>query len=488
MSRGRSGLGSGGAALGFAKLYFLFAGYAVVAALNQLLDKATLGDYSAVARLIAVPNMVIIYTLMFSVSRPMAAEFERGSPSYDALRRRGFRMALVLGGLASGVFFAGAPFFARLFSEPDLVGPIRVVAPISLFYALYGVNVGTLNARRMFSRQAGLDVSMATAKAGLIIAFTAMGLGLSGTLGGFTTASVLVLGLSVALVRAARPEASESRSQSEAPMAELAGILIIYTAATNLLLSVDLFVLKHFAIDEAAKRGVGFYSLAQYISQIPYSLLNAVSLLVFPLIATLHAQGDAERVRAYVTQTAHVVFLLLGLMASVAVGASPEILNLLFGRETAEYAAADMRWMLVGYSGYSFVVTCGWIFNSAKRSRWAIALVGTGLGLSFAGGVGFVPTMGSSGAAYSVAVAGVSATLVSIVALWKAFGVRLSPIFLFKLAAVVAAVVGTGLLWTVDGKLMALVKLTALSLLFVAGAAGSRVVTLEQIKALRRAA
>jgi hypothetical protein len=96
--------------------------------------------------------------------------------------------------------------------------------------------------------------------------------------------------------------------------------------------------------------------------------------------------------------------------------------------------------------------------------------------------------MGSSGAAYGVALAGVVAVAVSVVAVSLKKGVRLSPVFLLKLASVVVAVVAAGLLWSVEGKLMALVKLTALTLLFGAGTAGLRLVTLEQLKGLRRAA
>ena len=92
-------VGSGGALLGIAKLYFLIASYATVLALTRLVEPSTFGSYSAVGRLIAVPNMVIIYTLMFTVSRPMAAEYLRGTPSYDAIRGRGFRLAATLGGL-----------------------------------------------------------------------------------------------------------------------------------------------------------------------------------------------------------------------------------------------------------------------------------------------------------------------------------------------------------------------------------------------------
>jgi stage V sporulation protein B len=474
--------------LGFAKLYFLLAAYATVGVLSRLLDEATFGDYSVVARLIAVPNMVIIYSLMFTVSRPMAAEFEEGSPSYYRLRARGFKMALVLGGVTSAVFFLGAPFFAASLAEDSLTWPIRVVAPISLVYALYAVNVGTLNARRIFSRQAALDVFMATSKAGLIIAVAAMGFGLAPTLAGFTGASLLAFLLSIVLVGAARPKTTPSEAKQDAPMAGLAGILVVYTFATTLLLSVDLFVLKHFATTEATKTAVGFYSGAQYVAQVPYSLLNAISLLVFPLIATLHAQGDKDKVRAYITSTAAVVLLLLALMSSVAVGAAPEILNLLFKPTYVDNASNDMRYMVVGYSGYSFAVTSGWIFNSARRSRWAIALVTSGLICSFAGGMLWVPTMGSAGAAQAVAIAGGVALLVSLFALWKVFGVSLSPLYMVKLALVAGVVAFAGLAWPVDGKIMGLVKLTALTLLFGAGAIGLKLVTVEQIKGLRRAA
>jgi len=101
VTKSRTSLGTGGTLLGVAKLYFLVASYATVLALTRFLDPATFGSYSAVGRLIAVPNMVIIYTLMFSVSRPMAAEYGAGNPSYDGIRKRGFRMALTLGGLVS---------------------------------------------------------------------------------------------------------------------------------------------------------------------------------------------------------------------------------------------------------------------------------------------------------------------------------------------------------------------------------------------------
>ena len=73
-------VGSGGLLLGLAKLVFLVAAYATSIALTHLISPTVFGRYYVVARLIAVPNMVIIQTLLFAVSRPMAAQREAGLP------------------------------------------------------------------------------------------------------------------------------------------------------------------------------------------------------------------------------------------------------------------------------------------------------------------------------------------------------------------------------------------------------------------------
>lgn len=484
MGASKSGLGTGGALLGVAKLYFLIASYATVLVLTRLIDPATFGSYSAVGRLIAVPNMVIIYTLMFTVSRPMAAEFAVGNPSYAAVRRRGFRLALLLGGGVSLTFFVGAPWFAAKLSDPAMTEPIRIVAPISMVYALYAVNVGTINARRFFPRQAGLDILMATAKAGLITTAAALGLGLTLTLGGFTAASLVALCASIVLVRGVRPKPVEGDAEA-APMAQLAGVLILFTTATNLLLSVDLFVLKHFATTDAAKAMVGYYSGAQYIAQVPYSLLNAVSLLMFPLIASLHAEGNKERVRAYVTETAKVTVLLLALMASVAAAAAPGIMRLLFPPEYGS-SADELRLIVVGYSGYSLTVTAAWILNSTQHSRTALALVGGALICAAAGTYGLAPRLGSDGVAWSVLIAGGVGGVSALLALRYHFGASLSPIWLAKLFVAVVAVCAIGFWWEPHSKLLVIVQLTALTLAFGTIIFLSRAVSIQEIKDLRK--
>ncbi len=483
------GIGRSGLLLGMAKLWFIVSAYAITVGLTHLVEPEVYGRYYVVARIIAVPNLVLIYTLLFTVSRPLAAEHGAGFPSYYVLRRRGLKLAILAGGATTLGFLAGSPLIGRLLRDPELVAPVAVVAPISCVYALYAVNIGTLNALRKFHLQASLDIFMATAKAGLILAAAAAGFGLAMTIGGFTAASILSLGLSVILISRARPALSQrAPGTGDQDMLGFAGILVFFTAAVNTLQSVDVLLVKRFVEDAA----VGFYSSAQGVALVPFSLMNAVSLLMFPLIAAIEESGDRDRVRSYVTETAKVTLLLLCLMASVGAAASSEIQALLFPA-AYERASGQLAFLVWGFAGYSFTVTSAWVLNSTQRTRPALALVALPLVVVTGLSLVLIPSRGPGGAALAVAVAGGLATVGSLAALKKFFDVGLPMVHLFKLALAVGVVVAAAHGWPdmetggLKGKLAIVGKLGALTVAFVGVVVATRAVTMADIRGLRSA-
>ncbi len=475
--------------LGAAKLWFLVSSYAITIALTHLLTADVYGSYYAIARLVAVPNMVIIYTVLFSVSRPLAAQYDQGCPDFAGIRARGLRLALVLGGPACAVVLLAAPWLAQWLADPSLTRPLQVVAPISLIYAVYAVNLGTLNAVRRFRRQAALDMAMAGSKAALIIAAAAAGLGLDATVGGFTLASVVALLLSRALVGGVAPRPSGA-APAGSSMAGFAGQLIVFTAITNLLQSADVLLLKSHAATEAQATAVGHYASAQQIALVPYSLMNAVALLAFPLIAALDQQQTAK-VRLYVSQTAKVTLVLLAFMSAVGSACAREIQALLFPKAYGA-VASELRLLVWGFSGYSFAVTTAWILNSAKRPRAAVLLVGAPLVVVVVAATVLVPASFTTGAAWAVAAAGVAAAIVAMVALRASFGAAVPLLQLGRIALCVAAVEAVAWIWPATatggllGKLAIVAKLVVLAVVFVAAALGSRAVTLTELRGLRR--
>jgi O-antigen/teichoic acid export membrane protein len=478
--------------LGGAKLWFLVTSYAITISLTHLLEADEYGSYYSISRLIAVPNMVIIFTLLFSVSRPLAAQFDLGCPDYGALRKRGTKLALVLGGPTMLVLLLAAPLLATyVLAEPELANPVRVVAPISLVYAIYAVNLGTLNAVRRFRRQALLDIFMAGSKAALIIAAAAAGLGLPATVAGFTIASVLAFLLSRAMVTGVAPVPT-GPSQVATSMATFAGQLIVFTAITNLLQSVDVLLLKSFADTAVRDDEVGYYASAQQIALVPYSLMAAVSLLAFPLIAAIDQQREADKVRLYVSQTAKVTLVLLAFMSAIGSSCSREVQALLFPKAYGE-AADQLRLMVWGFSGYSFAVTVAWILNSAKKPQFAVALVAVPLATVSIAGWLTIPTMFTGGAAWAVAGAGLLAAIAAGIALVRVFDAGVPILQLARIVACVAAVELVAWVWPATttsglvGKLLIVIKLGVLAVTFVAVALAVRATTVAEIKGLRRA-
>lgn len=486
----KSGLGGDGIWLGIAKLWFLVSSYAITISLTHLLTADVYGSYYAIARLVAVPNMVIIYTLLFSVSRPLAAQFDDGCPDYVALRARGVKLALLLGGPTALVLLLAAPALAAWLEDPDLTNPIRIVAPISLIYALYAVNLGTLNAVRRFRRQASLDIAMAASKAAFIIAAAALGLGLGPTVGGFTLASAFAFLLSLMMVRAVAPKPTGA-SHGEHSMASFAGLLVVFTAITNTLQSIDVLVLKSFAESDVQATAVGFYASAQQIALVPYSLMNAVSLLAFPLIASIDASREQAKVKHYISSTAKVSIVLLAFMSAVGSACANEIQALLFPKAYGA-AAGELRLLVWGFSGYSFAVTVAWILNSAKRSRAAVLLVAVPLATVLIAGYAMIPSMFTSGAAWAVAGAGALGTVAAMLALQTTFAAHIPLAQLLRVGLCVAVVELAAWLWPtvstsgIVGKLAIVAKLGALAAAFVGAALVTKTVSVAELQGLRR--
>ncbi|MBL4685641.1 MAG: oligosaccharide flippase family protein [Nannocystaceae bacterium] len=478
----------GGAWLGLAKLWFLVAGYGLNVALTHLIAEGTYGQYQTVARAVAIPNMVIIYTVMFAVSRPLSAEFADGVPNYAAIRRNGLRLAAVLGIAATGTMLLVAPVLAGWRNDDSLTAPLRVVAPISIIYALYAVNIGTLNATRRFSSQAMLDITMATLKSGFIALAAGLALGLTWIVAGFTAAAGSAFLLSLFLVARARPQTTPTTGAP--PMAGFAAALILFTLVLNVLQSSDLLILSSFSTTAALKAETGYYSSAQLIAWVPYSLMNAVALVAFPLVASITESGDREQIKRYVRAAAMTAFTLLAFMSVVAAAAASEVQSLLFPSAYAA-AAEHLQLLVFGFSGYSFANTVAWMCNSAGEKRAALAIVAvpllTAIPLAFL----LCPGQHAHGAAIAVVVAGGAASVAGLTALRYVFGVQPPWMHLLKLAAAVGAVFLLGAIVPVPtagliGKIAIVGKLSLLSATFIAVAFGTKAVTIAQLKALRR--
>ncbi len=383
-----------------AKMLFLAAGWILVVSLGSLLTPEQFGVYSVLFAVVSLINMVLIYGTMQTVSHFVASK----SGSESAVRRRAFVFQAVFALPAIALFVIGAPLIAGFLRDDSLTPLLRAAATITLIYAFYAINIGYLNGRRWFERQASLDVAFSIFKVGLIVLLVWLGHGIPGVIIGFASAAFLVFLLSFVLV--GKPDGSDKVDLPPATFARFGIKVLAVALLLNFAMQADIFLLKRLSDPSEADRLAGFYGASQNIARLPYFILVTASLVMFPTLARL--KGDAPEVRAARSEvSSRAIVMVLGLVSGICAIVAPiadRVLVFLFPPEYAA-AAGALAWLLPGVAALSLLNLSVSMVSGAGRPGVSTmvllgALVAQGIACST-----LIPMYGITGAAAGTTIA-----------------------------------------------------------------------------------
>lgn len=451
-------LASGVAVITGAKIWFVLSGYAIYFGLTRMLGPDRFGLYAVVISIVSVLNNVLIAASLQTVARFVAKDEDRAG----TVLRRAMRVQL---GVGSGLFLAlalGAPWIGALFRDPGLVTPLRFAAAIVFAYALYAVNVGFLNGRRRFPRQAALDATYSTLKLAMVLGAVALGFGVAGAAAGFALAALSILGVSFFAL------AGEPRPQGEFQTRELLGFggwLLGLTLVANLVLSADLWVVKRLAQPAVANEAAGLYRAALSLSQLLYQMLIPLVLVVFPNLARLGAGGGADVSRGILRGAMR--YLAVTLLPAVAILAvtGRELVALLYG-EAYRPAGAWLVYLAPAYALWTLAYLLASALAGAGRPQLGVLVLSLALAGQVAAGAAAFPQMGPAGAALGDLAGMGLAAAAALVVTTRTFGAFV-PFASIVRGVLLAAVLGSlAYFWPADGLLL-LVKLGVLGILLM---------------------
>jgi O-antigen/teichoic acid export membrane protein len=448
-------LASGVAVITGAKLWFVISGYAIYFGLTRLLGPERFGLYAVVISIVSVLNNVLIAASLQTVARFVARDADRaGAVLAQAMRVQLF----VGGGLFAGLVIA-APWIGAWFHDPELVAPLRVAASIVLAYALYAVNVGFLNGRRRFPRQATLDATYSTLKLAFVVGAVALGFGVMGAAAGFALAAFSVLGLSfIALAREEKPGGAFDPRE----LFRFGGWLLGLTLLANLVLSADLWVIKRLAPPATANETAGLYRAALTLSQLLYQMLIPLVLVVFPNLARLGDKADPTVARGILRGAMRYLAVTLLPGAALLAVMGPDLVAMLYG-EAYRAGGAWLVWLGPAYAAWTVAYLLASALAGAGHPREGVLT----LALAFAGQVGVgalaFGAYGPAGAALGD-VAGMTLGLgVGLLIATRRFGAILPWPSIARGLALAGLLAGIAWVWPATGVLL-IVKLVVLGL------------------------
>lgn len=391
--------GRGGLFVLGAKLYFIATGF-----IQQPLLRLAIGnaDYGALSRVLAVSNVfnnVVVASSTQGVSRVVAPAGDQHKQALRAALRVHLLVAVALALLLAGI----APLVASFQHAAEMATPLAVMAGVLLIYGLYAPLVGYLNGRRMFARQASLDVVAATLRtaaflglgaaasryAGPLAASLGTWPGVLGASGGAVLAATGVFLLALRWTGTGR--AGEGGPTPRAYLALLAPVMVSQLF-TNALMQADIIMLGRYlslgalasGIDEPDRRAsewVTVYRACQLFAFLPYQLLFSVTQVLFPMVAKANAEESRERVAELVRRGCRIGAIVTGLLASIVLALPGSLVKLAYGAEIADQARPALRVLALGQASFAMLGLATTVLVSLGREKTAMTMNAFAVGL-----------------------------------------------------------------------------------------------------------
>jgi O-antigen/teichoic acid export membrane protein len=414
-----AGAGRGVVYIAFAKFYFMLSGLVLQVRLPALLSRAVYGAYGTVNSVVSPLNNVMVTGSIQAVSRFTSQRPELAR----AVERSGLRMHLVVGLPVAILFIAAAPLVAWFLEDSTKVAPLMLSGCIVGGYAFYAILVGTANGRREFHKQAGLDITFATLRVGLMLGLAMAGLGVIGVFGGWVIAVGAILAIATAWVGLPGrvPEADRVPVR---PMLGYFARVAIYLGLFNALMFVDTWLLKRLtsewydghavalsgALDHAlpwapkvagfhydpatlADVQVAYYTAVQTLARLSYQAIIAATFVVFPLVSRSTFDADHDTTKRYVHVTLR-YSLMFSTAIAVVMAANPEpLLRIVYPADYAALGGPALAALALGNVAFSVFAIAGTILNGAGHTREAIVTAAITLALAVVGNLIVIPML-----------------------------------------------------------------------------------------------
>ncbi|MCU1282256.1 MAG: hypothetical protein JWM53_5802 [bacterium] len=484
-----------------AKLWFMVAGYVVQFALPRALGSpARYGVWVIVLSVLSPVNNVMVTATIQGVSK-FTSEIEERQ---GAVVRAALKLQALLGGGVALAFFLLAPLIAWFEHDPTLTPYLQLATGVALAYAFYAVFVGAANGRKEFHKQAGLDMTYSTLRCLFVVGAAALTHSALAAVGGFVGAAFVVLVLSIIVVGLGKPSTEPFDPKV---LARFFSGVAFYLLIVNLLMFTDGLLLKRVVTEWAQARSLGdpaayaneqagFYGAVQNVARIPYQLILAVTLVIFPLISKSTFDNDLERTRGYVRTTMRYSLVVAALFAAV-LAARPDATMRLFYKPEYAVGAHALSALVVGYVFFSLFNIAGTIINGSGRTlpttiiglvTLAATVAAEWIGIRIALETGSDPLFVAAVATASTMALGL---VLSAAYLWRAFGAAPLPLVtIVRVAAAWGAARGAGWAWDraglMPGKLGTLASCAAVGLVYLIVCVVTGELRPSELRALRK--
>ncbi|HMS16701.1 MAG TPA: polysaccharide biosynthesis C-terminal domain-containing protein, partial [Planctomycetota bacterium] len=386
-------MGRGALYLSLSKLYFIVGSFGIYFGLRWAAASPTaaakiFGDFKAVGAALSVLSTVLVTGTVQAISR-----FEANRPGGTrSLLGLALRVEVVLGCVIGGLYFLASGWLSA--RDPSLLVPLRISALIPLIYPLYAAFVGILNGQKRFFEQAVVDASFTTLKVLLVLLGVAMFQSAAGGYMGFALCAFLITALAAGLLaRGGLRDSLPMPAPRASDILRFQSQTVLFMFLIQWIVHMDLWyvILWHQFPNDQLNDAKSLYGGTQLFAQLSYSLVIALTFVLFPLISRLDLSVSREKACNYVRRTLRYAAILVGGAVTVLSVHPPTPLSLLLSTSVVAHLDGVFPGQVLALpvlaSGFAclalgFVILSA--MNAADHAKRSIVAVAVGVAVHLA--------------------------------------------------------------------------------------------------------
>jgi len=310
-----------------AQLAFIISGYLIHFGLGRLLGPELYGIYGVALSLITISTIITNSGIPLALSKYVS----ENESLAKIVKKTALKLQLILSFSLFLVFFLLADFIALLLNDLKLISYIRLIAFVIPCYAFYSLFSNYLNGLREFKKQSKTIIFYSLSKLIAIFTLVFLGFAVFGAIAGFMIAPFLAMVLGIYYSSKIKTMSRETFFPTRKIIC-FAAPMIVFSLSTTLIQNIDILAVKIFSPLELANKLTGFYNAASTISKIPYFLIPALTMALFPTISRLTSLKNHKLTRRYVQQALRYSLMFLLPFSFLVASTSPELMTLIYSK------------------------------------------------------------------------------------------------------------------------------------------------------------
>lgn len=445
---------SGALAVTVAQAVVLALGYVTHLWIGNVLGPASYGIYGIVLSVQTIIGLFLTLGVPTAVSRFVARDRSHAS----SILSQALRIQAVIALMIAVGTITGAPWLALALRDASLTRFVYLIAVILFFQAFYPVFTQFFGGLQHWRRQATLTNVYAVAKLAGAIGLAYL-FGVPGALMGFAIGGLVAAVIGWIWSRRLK----EGAPRLVLPVKEFlrfAGLYVLILAGLQLLVSLDLLMVKYFLQENVV---TGYYNAASTVARIPFLLLQGLAFVLLPSVSALTKPGEShEQAVKFIRDTLRYLIALVVPGVALAAATSKGLLELLFFSSAYVPAAPVLSILIIGVGSLAFYQLLISIVAGAGRAKVGFGITILMLIISAIAGRILIPRFELMGAAWQTTIAGLSGLMLLAAYTFYTFKIPLPARSIVNILIASAAATVTTYLWPHSTMLLPLQYIAAL--------------------------